>query len=83
MHCTIEAAKYNPRCKHRFSCVCNCSCLHVHSEQGDALRPNFDITFNVIGAVAGAAALIVLVTVLGTAMTTFACTPKGPRFAVT
>ena len=83
MHRAIEAAKYNPRCEHCFSCVCNCSCLHVHSEQGDALRPSFDITFIVIGAVAGAAALIVLVTVLGTAMATFACILKGPRFAIT
>ena len=83
MHCAIEAAKYNPRCEHCFNCVCNCSCLHVHSEQGDALRPSFDITFIVIGAVAGAAALIVLVTVLGTAMATFACILKGPRFAIT
>ena len=74
--------QHNPMCKHCFNCVCNCYCLHVHSEPGGASRTDFDITFIVIGAAAGAAVLVVLATcMVTTAVAIIACTLK--RFAIT
>ena len=74
--------QHNPMCKLYFNCVCNCYCLHVYSETGGASRPDFDITFIVIGAAAGAALLVVLATcMVTTAVAIIACTLK--RFAIT
>ena len=68
-------------CKLYFNCVCNCYCLPVHSEPGGASRTDFDITFIVIGAAAGAAVLVVLATCMATtAVAIIACTLK--RFAI-